>query len=121
MIRRPPRSTRTDTLFPYTTLFRSGDLEEQRRAPARFLRGREQFVERGAVLQFAQDRRVGRAAVVRHIIGERGAVRDADVLNADAIVRIFCRAVVYSRVPTAPRLGHSLHSTVQTPVGACSA
>src|SRR3546814_2546514 len=28
MIRRPPRSTRTDTLFPYTTLFRSGDDEE---------------------------------------------------------------------------------------------
>src|SRR3546814_17762010 len=27
MIRRPPRSTRTDTLFPYTTLFRSGDLD----------------------------------------------------------------------------------------------
>src|SRR3546814_10355123 len=26
MIRRPPRSTRTDTLFPYTTLFRSGGL-----------------------------------------------------------------------------------------------
>src|SRR3546814_4919002 len=28
MIRRPPRSTRTDTLFPYTTLFRSGDHRE---------------------------------------------------------------------------------------------
>src|SRR3546814_5483219 len=27
MIRRPPRSTRTDTLFPYTTLFRSCDAE----------------------------------------------------------------------------------------------
>src|SRR3546814_11313965 len=26
MIRRPPRSTRTDTLFPYTTLFRSPGL-----------------------------------------------------------------------------------------------
>src|SRR3546814_8643208 len=26
MIRRPPRSTRTDTLFPYTTLFRSPHL-----------------------------------------------------------------------------------------------
>src|SRR3546814_16351488 len=26
MIRRPPRSTRTDTLFPYTTLFRSSAL-----------------------------------------------------------------------------------------------
>src|SRR3546814_2682171 len=25
MIRRPPRATRTDTLFPYTTLFRSAD------------------------------------------------------------------------------------------------
>src|SRR3546814_11900418 len=25
MIRRPPRTTRTDTLFPYTTLFRSGE------------------------------------------------------------------------------------------------
>src|SRR3546814_10935412 len=27
MIRRPPRSTRTDTLFPYTTLFRSDVVE----------------------------------------------------------------------------------------------
>src|SRR3546814_1796285 len=27
MIRRPPRSTRTDTLFPYTTLFRSSEQE----------------------------------------------------------------------------------------------
>src|SRR3546814_10287810 len=32
MIRRPPRSTRTDTLFPYTTLFRSGEAETQRGA-----------------------------------------------------------------------------------------
>src|SRR3546814_18102604 len=30
MIRRPPRSTRTDTLFPYTTLFRSvGDADRE--------------------------------------------------------------------------------------------
>src|SRR3546814_7040884 len=29
MIRRPPRSTRTDTLFPYTTLFRSRSLPEK--------------------------------------------------------------------------------------------
>src|SRR3546814_21160999 len=27
MIRRPPRSTRTDTLFPYTTLFRSAEVD----------------------------------------------------------------------------------------------
>src|SRR3546814_5338902 len=31
MIRRPPRSTRTDTLFPYTTLFRSCCGEQCRR------------------------------------------------------------------------------------------
>src|SRR3546814_5440642 len=29
MIRRPPRSTRTDTLFPYTTLFRSMGIESR--------------------------------------------------------------------------------------------
>src|SRR3546814_5620782 len=30
MVRRPPSSTRTDTLFPYTTLFRSNRLSEQK-------------------------------------------------------------------------------------------
>src|SRR3546814_19078300 len=34
MIRRPPRSTRTDTLFPYTTLFRSNGYTEDDRLPA---------------------------------------------------------------------------------------
>src|SRR3546814_14764933 len=37
MIRRPPRSTRTDTLFPYTTLFRSlGRGQDDRLAAHRF-------------------------------------------------------------------------------------
>src|SRR3546814_18383081 len=39
MIRPPPRSTRTDTLFPYTTLFRSlhaaADVRQDRRSPVR--------------------------------------------------------------------------------------
>src|SRR3546814_9297097 len=35
MIRRPPRSTRTDTLFPYTTLFRSPARPGPRRAVPR--------------------------------------------------------------------------------------
>src|SRR3546814_3289528 len=30
MIRRPPRSTRTDTLFPYTTLFRSEGVDDRK-------------------------------------------------------------------------------------------
>src|SRR3546814_9978878 len=33
MLRRPPRSTRTDTLFPYTTLFRSIERSRERRRP----------------------------------------------------------------------------------------
>src|SRR3546814_20037814 len=33
MLRRPPRSTRTDPHFPYTTLFRSDLLPERRSAP----------------------------------------------------------------------------------------
>src|SRR3546814_16378977 len=34
MIRRPPRSTRTDTLFPDTTLFRSDRIADQPHPPA---------------------------------------------------------------------------------------
>src|SRR3546814_3589339 len=41
MIRRPPRSTRTDTLFPYTTLFRS-----PRRGRAALRRGRSRVADR---------------------------------------------------------------------------
>src|SRR3546814_17292720 len=46
MIRRPPRSTRTDTLFPYTTLFRSIDTfarpmyDQMRAAFAELVKGR---------------------------------------------------------------------------------
>src|SRR3546814_12050880 len=50
MIRRPPRSTRTDTLFPYTTLFRSAGLLE---VEGRLLR----IV--GALLDIPREQRVG--------------------------------------------------------------
>src|SRR3546814_13416493 len=64
MIRRPPRSTRTDTLFPYTTLFRSALPREcERREEAR------------------RDRRAAQRSVI--IGGQRGSKlrpvqRDAD-------------------------------------------
>src|SRR3546814_6234587 len=41
MIRRPPRSTRTDTLFPYTTLFRSRALSTTKGTFRRGTRDRE--------------------------------------------------------------------------------
>src|SRR3546814_6562902 len=48
MRRRPPRSTRTDTLFPYTTLFRSHRVEHAqfRRAQRLFLDGASVFEQR---------------------------------------------------------------------------
>src|SRR3546814_11835772 len=49
MIRRPPRSTRTDTLFPYTTLFRSPARAKASRRAAR----------QGPLLRPVRQRRVG--------------------------------------------------------------
>src|SRR3546814_17104321 len=43
MIRRPPRSTRTDTLFPYTTLFRSRRMKGTQLALAVQLRDTASF------------------------------------------------------------------------------
>src|SRR3546814_9952543 len=51
MIRRPPRSTRTDTLFPYTTLFRSADVAQARRAQQRVGERVQQHVGVGMPLQ----------------------------------------------------------------------
>src|SRR3546814_5230126 len=57
MIRRPPRSTRTDTLFPYTTLFRSLERHRAREreipalvgAPPRHVGVAGEAVEHGAL------------------------------------------------------------------------
>src|SRR3546814_3609965 len=73
MLRRPPRSTRTDTLFPYTTLFRSqlgahaDDVEVQHRADRRALVRRERAHERltaeePELLRTEQHEAVGAAA-----------------------------------------------------------
>src|SRR3546814_1542822 len=57
MIRRPPRSTRTDTLFPYTTLFRS-EVRHLHQATAALLRAarREQAPLQQASLAGRVDR-----------------------------------------------------------------
>src|SRR3546814_20877631 len=46
MIRRPPRYTRTDTLFPYTTLFRSQWIEDRPKAVAEMGEGRHHPFQR---------------------------------------------------------------------------
>src|SRR3546814_9135735 len=57
MIRRPPRSTRTDTLFPYTTLFRSRDGEDDAARHIAFDRERVAADEQIVGVEF---RRIGR-------------------------------------------------------------
>src|SRR3546814_8619249 len=59
MIRRPPRSTRTDTLFPYTTLFRS----ILREYPARGL----VYIYRDSPTSAVPSFRSGRAWTARHV------------------------------------------------------
>src|SRR3546814_8853442 len=63
MIRRPPRSTRTDTLFPYTTLFRSldrGITDDDRQPVLRTVIGERYFIgagdEAGTKVDKFQDR-----------------------------------------------------------------
>src|SRR3546814_5748241 len=63
MIRRPPRSTRTDTLFPYTTLFRSHEPGDERVGPGG-----------GAELR-AQDRRGHARRGAARSAGDRGLSR----------------------------------------------
>src|SRR3546814_2417349 len=72
MIRRPPRSTRTDTLFPYTTLFRS----PLTRFPVETKKilvsaGEDQRPVAPAEIAAAVDRKARRAGQGRHRYGLR--------------------------------------------------
>src|SRR3546814_8277663 len=76
MIRRPPRSTRTDTLFPYTTLFRSQDEQQNgRRSRARNGRGERPGCSAGSA--FCQGGRQGRRRRSECRNGQQGRGRDS--------------------------------------------
>src|SRR3546814_11808430 len=86
MIRRPPRSTRTDTLFPYTTLFRAHPRLGQRAAlraeidhPGRGLVGRPRRGDAGAQ-RVDHHHHPGAAA--------EGAVIDAAVVAFGVVARV---------------------------------
>src|SRR3546814_871871 len=71
MIRRPPRSTRTDTLFPYTTLFRSSGAS-QRRLRRRFRDQLARFGDGGGVLRTETPREPHEILDVGHqFVGDR--------------------------------------------------
>src|SRR3546814_3605581 len=76
MIRRPPRSTRTDTLFPYTTLFRSGAGAPGGRGPGDL--PADQRPARGAEVEGRPRLLVLRRLIhLRHLRGRHGPVLGA--------------------------------------------
>src|SRR3546814_2514603 len=99
MIRRPPRSTRTDTLFPYTTLFRSRQPGMETRIARGGLVGRNigQHVEigvgqqRGAVVE-RRLRRVARRQ--RRNLDPRGRRSEEHTSELQSLMRnsyaVFC-------------------------------
>src|SRR3546814_1938282 len=78
MIRLPPRSTRTDTLFPYTTLFRSIERGELRMAEPRLAHGNRgigQTLGRAGARDIAPLRRRDLLAIGTVVDDEREAGR----------------------------------------------
>src|SRR3546814_3680196 len=75
MIRRPPRSTRTDTLFPYTTLFRSDQVARERGLHLLVSSYHGNQAEQGAALR-AMRGRVDGLLVMSPFVGEAGIVHD---------------------------------------------
>src|SRR3546814_9508605 len=82
MIRRPPRSTRTDTLFPYTTLFRSQQrkaewLEAEKQQNAKFdkvLAQEEAWIRQG--VEARRTRNEGRVRRLEQLRRERSSRRE---------------------------------------------
>src|SRR3546814_2647901 len=103
MIRRPPRSTRTDTLFPYTTLFRSDDIAGigLGRLPAVLIAGRHR---RGGVAVI-RDRRRGR---LRLCLARKGSQQR----------KCRYRPKVFTHQPILPN--NKSHKRVFTPAGSSS-
>src|SRR3546814_5621385 len=79
MIRRPPRSTRTDTLFPYTTLFRSKHMGETygTQGAASFRHGRALGVHCGACFRSGSGSR-----------GSRGSRSEEHTSELQSLMRI---------------------------------
>src|SRR3546814_15231946 len=115
MIRRPPRSTRTDTLFPYTTLFRSAAVEPVKRGredPRQRAGGGTAFdvVRAGAVACHrvrADAPASGVATGCRAAAGAVAAVAVAGVVDRPAARTQGERAVGFAaRIPRSPVAAH---------------
>src|SRR3546814_10407175 len=114
MIRRPPRSTRTDTLFPYTTLFRAAEanpVPEQiahRAAGCRDLR----LVTGGAVEPSAVD--AGDRTV--SVSDRSDQCRKCGRCSGRVIL---IGAIPAGRVKTQPAFGANIDNAPKAPIGFC--
>src|SRR3546814_19227299 len=97
MVRRPPRSTRTDTLFPYTTLFRS-----RSRALGEFLRAQRERI--AVALETGQHQRRRRTS----------GLRREEVAASEGISPIWCMRIEQGRAASVSshalaRIAEALH------------
>src|SRR3546814_4386764 len=105
MIRRPPRSTRTDTLVPYTTLFRSFDLAilgkdappgggqrataaQQRLFAAPFVEGPERRARQMMRDRHRRDERRDLGAIERHDLADFGGRSEEHTSELQSLMRI---------------------------------
>src|SRR3546814_19396271 len=105
MIRRPPRSTRTDTLLPYTTLFRS-EAQDHRQPAVRTVFRADAATDRLEVATHdpQADTHVGSPLAVAALVGLRpGAQRHVALENAGQLAVRHAGAAVEHR-PLGPRL-----------------
>src|SRR3546814_16617963 len=114
-IRRPPRSTRTDTLFPYTTLFRSSSLAavaERSQAAGQIL------VHRAQLLLSRQAFFVHRELEIRGRLGPPGTDFGLGDQHADIFVEVAKRGFPRRGGPFAvfqPSINRAVHSVGSRP------
>src|SRR3546814_3526743 len=104
MIRLPPRSTRTDTLFPYTTLFRSRPCPVRLFAAAHKVEQEGEHVDEVEIeRQRAHDHRLADK------VGDRKSTRLTPVTNAHLV----CRLLLEKKKNKTKKL-YNLHNNITT-------
>src|SRR3546814_8724846 len=109
MVRRPPRSTRTDTLFPYTTLFRSVNAVEK--APPSASR----HAAVGTLVRLIAPMMPHLAEEAWSRLGHNGLIANAPWPDADPAL------LVDDSVPIAIQINGKLRDTLVAPKGAAKA
>src|SRR3546814_16626738 len=102
MIRRPPRSTRTDTLFPYTTLFLSSILAAQHRRAVAHLHAGD-GAERDLLARRRQDRQASEFA---DTVAQLARIADADRVAREPLDRLADRLAAQSAGDECLAVGH---------------